>query len=119
MLLKYLTRMITSNIATSHDGLHSPAQNRGEDCTLIRDRKYPFRSTSGSPEFSASTSTTFRRLLTDNRIVLIQLHAHLSGSISRQCLHEVWLMKKEAGETDLADPLVEMPDGKHDYNLKT
>lgn len=48
-----------------------------------------------------------------------QLHAHLSGSISRQCLHEVWLMKKEAGETDLADPLVEMPDGKHDYNLKT
>lgn len=28
-------------------------------------------------------------------------------------------MKKEAGETDLADPLVEMPDGKHDYNLKT
>lgn len=28
-------------------------------------------------------------------------------------------MKKEAGETDLVDPLVEMPDGKHDYNLKT
>lgn len=28
-------------------------------------------------------------------------------------------MKKEAGETDLEDPLVEMPDGKHDYNLKT
>ncbi|KAL1877399.1 hypothetical protein Daus18300_002383 [Diaporthe australafricana] len=28
-------------------------------------------------------------------------------------------MKKEAGETDLADPLVEMPDGKHDYNLNT
>lgn len=49
----------------------------------------------------------------------IELHAHLSGSISRQCLHEVWLMKKEAGETDLADPLVEMPEGKHDYNLKT
>ncbi|POS81459.1 adenosine deaminase [Diaporthe helianthi] len=49
----------------------------------------------------------------------IELHAHLSGSISRQCLHEVWLMKKEAGETDLADPLVEMPDGKHDYNLNT
>ncbi|KAK2604356.1 hypothetical protein N8I77_007295 [Diaporthe amygdali] len=49
----------------------------------------------------------------------MRLHAHLSGSISRQCLHEVWLMKKEAGETDLADPLIEMPDGKHDYNLKT
>ncbi|KAF3769669.1 Metallo-dependent hydrolase [Cryphonectria parasitica EP155] len=49
----------------------------------------------------------------------IELHAHLSGSISRRCLHEVWLKKKEAGETDLADPLIEMPDGKHDYDLKT
>lgn len=49
----------------------------------------------------------------------IELHAHLSGSISRQCLHEVWRMKKEAGETDLTDPLIEMPDGKHDYDLKT
>jgi adenosine deaminase len=48
-----------------------------------------------------------------------QLHAHLSGSISRQCLHEVWLKKKEAGETDLTDPLIEMPLGKHDYDLKT
>ncbi|KAK7737027.1 hypothetical protein SLS53_006783 [Cytospora paraplurivora] len=52
------------------------------------------------------------------RLPKIELHAHLSGSISRQCLHEVWLMKKEAGETDLADPLIEMPDGKHDYDLK-
>lgn len=61
------------------------------------------------------------RLLADQCLLLpfFQLHAHLSGSISRQCLHEVWLMKKEANETDLADPLVEMPDGKHDYNLKT
>ncbi|TPX09483.1 uncharacterized protein E0L32_009371 [Thyridium curvatum] len=49
----------------------------------------------------------------------IELHAHLSGSISRQCLHEVWLRKKAAGETDLEDPLVVMPPGKHDYDLKT
>ncbi|KAL2201099.1 hypothetical protein P885DRAFT_73449 [Corynascus similis CBS 632.67] len=49
----------------------------------------------------------------------IELHAHLSGSISRQCLHEVWLTKKAAGQTDLQDPLVEMPLGKHDYDLKT
>ncbi|KAK3904247.1 hypothetical protein C8A05DRAFT_42649 [Staphylotrichum tortipilum] len=49
----------------------------------------------------------------------IELHAHLSGSISRQCLHEVWLMKKAAGETTLQDPLIEMPPGKHDYDLKT
>lgn len=59
------------------------------------------------------------RWLTRASFLFSQLHAHLSGSISRQCLHEVWLMKKEAGETDLADPLVEMPEGKHDYDLKT
>lgn len=41
----------------------------------------------------------------------IELHAHLSGSISRQCLHEVWVLKKEKGETELEDPLVEMPEG--------
>jgi hypothetical protein len=29
------------------------------------------------------------------------------------------LEKRKAGETDLADPLVEMPLGKHDYDLKT
>ncbi|KAI1361602.1 Metallo-dependent hydrolase [Xylaria arbuscula] len=39
----------------------------------------------------------------------IELHAHLSGSISRQCLHEIWQGKKEADETDLEDPLVVMP----------
>lgn len=79
-----------------------------------------FGNISGSPEFSTSSPpTSFRSMLADNGIAPVQLHAHLSGSISRQCLHEVWLMKKEAGETDLADPLVEMPDGKHDYNLKT
>ncbi|KAH6849916.1 hypothetical protein B0I37DRAFT_100267 [Chaetomium sp. MPI-CAGE-AT-0009] len=49
----------------------------------------------------------------------IELHAHLSGSISRQCLHDVWLAKKAAGETNLKDPLVEMPPEKHDYDLKT
>ncbi|KAK1751882.1 adenosine deaminase [Echria macrotheca] len=49
----------------------------------------------------------------------IELHAHLSGSISRQCLHEIWLKKKAEGKTDLEDPLVVMPEGKHDYDLKT
>ncbi len=28
-------------------------------------------------------------------------------------------MKKAAGETTLQDPLLEMPLGKHDYDLKT
>ncbi|KAK7408011.1 hypothetical protein QQX98_009834 [Neonectria punicea] len=49
----------------------------------------------------------------------IELHAHLTGSISRKALREVWLRKKQSGETDLEDPLVVMPEGKHDYNLET
>ncbi|KUJ22106.1 Metallo-dependent hydrolase [Mollisia scopiformis] len=49
----------------------------------------------------------------------IELHAHLSGSISRQCLHEVWVQKKKRGETELEDPLIVMPEGKFDYNLDT
>ncbi|KAG5979504.1 hypothetical protein E4U55_005094 [Claviceps digitariae] len=49
----------------------------------------------------------------------IELHAHLTGSVSREALHCVWERKKEAGETDLEDPLVVMPDGKHDFNINT
>lgn len=49
----------------------------------------------------------------------IELHAHLSGSISRQCLHEIWREKKAVGRTELEDPLIVMPLGKHDYDLKT
>ncbi|KAM0188697.1 hypothetical protein ACHAPC_003555 [Botrytis cinerea] len=49
----------------------------------------------------------------------LELHAHLSGSISRQCLHEVWLQKWERGETTMQDPLVEMPVGKFDYDSET
>ncbi|RFU25094.1 hypothetical protein B7463_g11246, partial [Scytalidium lignicola] len=49
----------------------------------------------------------------------IELHAHLSGSISRQCLHEIWLKRKENGEMRLQDPLVEMPLDKFDYDLQT
>ncbi|OQD82048.1 hypothetical protein PENANT_c023G06692 [Penicillium antarcticum] len=50
----------------------------------------------------------------------IELHAHLSGSISRQCLHELWQQKKaENPDFDVEDPLVLMPPGKVDYDLKT
>ncbi|TEA19962.1 Adenosine deaminase-like protein [Colletotrichum sidae] len=49
----------------------------------------------------------------------IELHAHLTGSVSRRTLHDIWLVKKQAGETDLEDPLVVMPEDKHDYNLTT
>jgi adenosine deaminase len=50
----------------------------------------------------------------------IEVHAHLSGSISRQCLHEIWLKKKvQNPEFDVEDPLVVMPPGKVDYSLQT
>lgn len=54
-----------------------------------------------------------------NALPKIELHAHLSGSISRECLHQVWKGKKERGQTTLVDPLIEMPSGKFDYNLET
>jgi adenosine deaminase len=52
-----------------------------------------------------------------------QLHAHLSGSISRRCLHDIWLQKRVKGngkvEPALQDPLIEMPEDKFDYDLET
>ncbi|KIW03755.1 adenosine deaminase, variant [Verruconis gallopava] len=55
-----------------------------------------------------------------NKLPKIELHAHLSGSISRKCLHDIWLAKKEAQpELDLPDPLVAIPPSKVDYDLKT
>ncbi|KAF5024899.1 hypothetical protein F66182_3021 [Fusarium sp. NRRL 66182] len=49
----------------------------------------------------------------------IELHAHLTGSISRRTLHEIWLRKKATDSTDVEDPLSVMPEGKHDYDLET
>ncbi|PYH48397.1 putative adenosine deaminase [Aspergillus saccharolyticus JOP 1030-1] len=51
----------------------------------------------------------------------VELHAHLSGSISRQCLHEIWQRKKaqEPETFTIEDPLVVMPPGKVDYSLHT
>ncbi len=47
-------------------------------------------------------------------------HAHLSGSISRECLHEIWLWKKARDpRLGIPDPLIAMPLGKVDYDLKT
>ncbi|RJE19118.1 adenosine deaminase [Aspergillus sclerotialis] len=49
-----------------------------------------------------------------------QLHAHLSGSISRQCLHEIWAAKKAQDPAfSIEDPWVIMPPGKVDYTLQT
>ncbi|KAJ5744774.1 hypothetical protein N7533_009644 [Penicillium manginii] len=50
----------------------------------------------------------------------VELHAHLSGSISRQCLHEIWQRKKTEDPTfAVEDPLVLMPPGKVDFTLQT
>ncbi|KAI1508344.1 Add, Adenosine deaminase [Pyrenophora tritici-repentis] len=49
-----------------------------------------------------------------------RLHAHLTGSISRECLHDIWVTKS-AKDPDLhvQDPLVAIPPGKVDYDIKT
>ncbi|QDS77107.1 hypothetical protein FKW77_000849 [Venturia effusa] len=48
----------------------------------------------------------------------IELHAHLSGSISRQCLNQIWLRKKSLDPAlDLEAPLVAIPNDKVDYDL--
>lgn len=53
-------------------------------------------------------------------IQTIQLHAHLTGSISRQCLHEIWATRKaDAPASDVEDPLTAIPSGKVDYDIKT
>ncbi|KAI4636787.1 hypothetical protein J4E93_010912 [Alternaria ventricosa] len=49
-----------------------------------------------------------------------QLHAHLTGSISRDCLHAIWETKKaRQPDFDLEDPWVAIPTGKVDYDIKT
>ena len=49
-----------------------------------------------------------------------QLHAHLTGSISRDCLHEIWTTRKaQHPALDLQDPLIAIPPGKVDYDIKT
>jgi hypothetical protein len=40
----------------------------------------------------------------------IELHAHLTGSISRKCLHNIWLQKKSRDPSfELEDPLTTIP----------
>ena len=57
-------------------------------------------------------------------IAKAKLHAHLSGSISRQCLYELWEMEraryqKESLELDLENPLIAMPIEKVDWDVET
>lgn len=40
----------------------------------------------------------------------VELHAHLTGSMSRQSLHKIWLRKKANDPSfDLEDPLTAIP----------
>ncbi|KAF7168978.1 hypothetical protein CNMCM6106_003983 [Aspergillus hiratsukae] len=66
-------------------------------------------------DVSKAVDATFTKALPK-----IEVHAHLSGSISRQCLHEIWVKKKAQNpDFDVEDPLVVMPPGKVDYSLQT
>ncbi|KAN0079361.1 hypothetical protein V8E54_004575 [Elaphomyces granulatus] len=49
----------------------------------------------------------------------IELHAHLSGSITRECLHEIWVQKKRNPTFQVEDPWILMPPGKVNYDLPT
>ncbi|KAF2681554.1 Metallo-dependent hydrolase [Lentithecium fluviatile CBS 122367] len=54
------------------------------------------------------------------RLPKIELHAHLTGSISRVCLHGIWKTRRaqEPG-FDLQDPLVALPPAKVGFDIKT
>ena len=54
------------------------------------------------------------------RLPKIELHAHLTGSISRECLHDIWTASKaQRQDIDVQDPLIAIPPGKVDYDIKT
>ncbi|KAL8832723.1 MAG: hypothetical protein Q9170_004767 [Blastenia crenularia] len=50
----------------------------------------------------------------------LTLHAHLSGSITRECLHGIWLDRRnEQPDLLLEDPLATLPSGAADYDINT
>ncbi|KAK7192030.1 hypothetical protein DPSP01_003898 [Paraphaeosphaeria sporulosa] len=54
------------------------------------------------------------------RLPKIELHAHLTGSISRACLHDIWETRRQHDpELQLDDPLVAIPPDKVDYDVQT
>ncbi|KAL8775888.1 MAG: hypothetical protein Q9194_003533 [Teloschistes cf. exilis] len=48
----------------------------------------------------------------------VELHAHLSGSISRECLHDLWIeaCREQPGLT-LEDPAIVLPSDKVDFDV--
>ncbi|KAH6642213.1 hypothetical protein C7974DRAFT_385048 [Boeremia exigua] len=54
------------------------------------------------------------------RLPKIELHAHLTGSISRDCLHDIWDAKiAQDPACTVEDPLTAIPSDKVDYDLET
>lgn len=50
----------------------------------------------------------------------VELHAHLSGSISRQTLHDLWLQKKaEKASLGLEDPMIAIPAARTGVDIAT
>ncbi|KAF1814255.1 adenosine deaminase [Eremomyces bilateralis CBS 781.70] len=50
----------------------------------------------------------------------IELHAHLSGSISRKTLHQIWITRRESDPSfELEDPLTALPPEKTEMDVKS
>lgn len=50
----------------------------------------------------------------------LELHAHLTGSISRRCLHDIWEIRKRTDPSfELDDPLAAIPQGEGRINIVT
>lgn len=87
--------------------------------TMSRRRSNPDDGLSESLEDRTDESTDIM-LAWIKALPKVELHAHLTGSISRQCLHEIWLEKRRAGlASGLEDPLVAIPRGNGSINLAT
>jgi adenosine deaminase len=68
-----------------------------------------------APELSQEQEQSFAC-----RLPKIELHAHLTGSISRKCLHDIWQsIQGRDSAVNLQDPLVAIPSDKVDYDLET
>ncbi|KAF2659608.1 Metallo-dependent hydrolase [Lophiostoma macrostomum CBS 122681] len=69
---------------------------------------------------TAATPSAAVDVLFARRLPKIELHAHLTGSISRSCLHDIWADRKTRDpQLELEDPFVAMPPGKVDYDINT
>ncbi|KZM24753.1 deaminase [Ascochyta rabiei] len=76
--------------------------------------------TAATATASAAAAATSAAQRFASRLPKIELHAHLTGSISRDCLHHIWHTKiAQDAAFDVPDPLLAIPSGKVDYDLDT